>query len=308
MNDTIRNSGSMPEEWFYPSSNFGALPPELCDEKTSRIIVLPVPYEATTTYSAGCRRGPAAIIEASTNMELYDEELRREPCEVGIHTSKPLAVVDDAEEMVKRIDSVAGAYLAKGKFVTLLGGEHSVTLGMVRALSRFYSDLSVLVLDAHADFRESYHGNKYNHACVARRAAEVCPLVQAGIRSLSAEEAFALDKENVTTLWAQDFRQSRGAADQSELIRRLLKNLTAHVYVSIDADAFDPSIMPAVGTPEPGGLLWDEVLNVLRSVVNERKVVGLDLVELAPIPGLIHPEFMGARLLYKTWGYALKPE
>jgi agmatinase len=190
----------------------------------------------------------------------------------------------------------------------MLGGEHSITLGMVRALSRFYSDLCVLVLDAHADFRESYHGNKYNHACVARRAAEVCPLVQVGIRSLSTEEAVALDKRNVTTLWAQEFRKSRCANDQSKLIRRLLKNLTAHVYVSIDADAFDPSIMPAVGTPEPGGLLWDEVLNVLRSVIEKRDVVGLDLVELAPIPGLIHPEFMGARLLYKTWGYALKPE
>ncbi len=294
------------EDWFYPSNNFGALPPELCGEESSSIVVMPVPFEATTTYNAGCRRGPAAIVEASTNMELYDEELRREPCEMGIYTSTPLAIVDDAEEMIKRVEAVAAAYLQKGKFVTMLGGEHTVTLGMVRALSKIYSDLSVLVFDAHADFRKSYHGNKYNHACVSRRVAEVCPLVQVGIRSLSAEEAVALDKKKVTTVWAYEFRKTRAADGQDKLVRRLMESLTPHVYISVDADAFDPSIMPAVGTPEPGGLLWDEVLNVLRSVVKERTVVGLDLVELAPVPGLIHPEFMAARLLYKAWGYAVK--
>lgn len=295
-----------PEDWFYPSTNFGALPPELSRAEDSRIVVLPVPYEGTTTYRAGCRMGPTAVIDASTNMELYDEDLRCDPSEMGIHTSAPLDVVDDPEEMVGRLDAVASAHLSRGKFVTALGGEHTVSLGMVRAIRHVYSPLSVLFLDAHADFRQSYRGNKYNHACVARRVSELCHLVQAGVRSLSEEEAHALGEEKITTFWASDFRGSRVAGGCGGLIERLVDKLKENVYVSIDVDVFDPSFMPAVGTPEPGGLLWDEVLELLRAVAGERNLVGLDLVELAPVDGLVHPQFAAARLLYKVWGFALK--
>jgi agmatinase len=178
---------------------------------------------------------------------------------------------------------------------------------MVRALRRVYPDLSALILDAHADFRESYHGNKYSHACVSRRISELCQLVQVGVRSLSREEAVALRAAtNVETYWASELRSSRVSKGAAKLVGRLIRRLSPHVYVSIDVDAFDPSVMPAVGTPEPGGLLWDEALDLLRAVIGARQVVGLDLVELAPVPGLVHPEFTAARLLYKIWGCAIK--
>jgi agmatinase len=267
------------------------------------VVLLPIPYEGTTTYGAGCRRGPGAIIEASANMELYDEELLSEPCVIGIHTSPPLDVVDDAEEMVERIEAVSAFHLDRGKFVTLLGGEHTVTLGLVRALRPTHKRMSVLCFDAHADLRESYRGNRYSHACVGRRVSELCDLVQVGIRSLSAPEAQALDDRRISTFWASEFRGAQDPGRREALIERVIGRLNKEVYVSIDVDAFDPSVMPAVGTPEPGGLGWEDVLAVLRAVARERTVIGLDLVELAPVAGLVYPEFTAAKLLYKTWGY-----
>lgn len=294
------------KDWFYPSHNFGALAPELANADTSKIVLLPVPYETTTTYRGGCRSGPAAIIGASTNMELYDEDLQCEPCEAGVHTLSPLDVPDEAEEMLKRVDAIATAHLEQDKFVTALGGEHTVALGMVRAVRRIYNHLSVLVLDAHADFRQSYRGNKYSHACTARRISESCHIVQAGVRSLSGEEADALEELKIATFWASDFRRSRVSGQYNELIERVIDELSENLYISIDVDVFDPSLMPAVGAPEPGGLHWDEVLDLLRAVITARKLVGLDLVELAPIDGLVHPQFAAARLLQKIWGYAFK--
>ncbi|RJP68724.1 MAG: agmatinase [Candidatus Abyssobacteria bacterium SURF_17] len=293
------------DSWFSAEHNFGGLSAKLSAVETSAIVLLPVPYEASTTYRAGCRHGPSAIIEASTNMELYDEELCFEPCAAGIHTVRPLDVVDDAGEMLKRICTVATTHVERGKFVTLLGGEHTVSLGIVRALRAAHKDLSVLILDAHADYRESYRGNEYSHACVSRRIAEDCNLVLAGVRSLSREEADSLKASN-TIFYSHQFRAVRGKTEQKALIERVVERLGPKVHISIDVDVFDPSIMPAVGTPEPGGLLWDEVLDMLRAVITQREVVGLDLVELAPVAGLSHPEFMAAKLLYRTWGYLLK--
>lgn len=247
--------------------------------------------------------GPAAIVEASTNMELYDEELAGEPYLSGIVTSRPLERMDAPEEMLERIERAVTAFLEEKKFVAALGGEHTVTLGVVRAMACAYDGLSVLFLDAHADFRDSYHGNKLNHGCVARRVFETCGIVQAGIRSLSKEEADAMTAHRLEPLWARDFLSARGNNKRQQLIDRLLQQLSKNVYISIDADVFDPSIMPAVGTPEPGGLLWDEILDIIKAVSTEKKVVGLDFVELAPIPGLVHPEFLAARLLYRTFGY-----
>lgn len=278
----------------------------MSDKETSRIVVLPVPFESTTTYGGGCRKGPGAVIEASANMELYDEELRREPCSAGIYTSPPMDVVDCAEEMVERVEAVAAEHLRNRKLVTLLGGEHTISLGMVRALSRVHSDLSILFLDAHADFRESYHGNSYSHACVARRASEICHIVLVGVRSLSAREARALKQDETPILWASELREAGNVESRQKMLENLIDSLGTNVYVSIDADVFDPSVMPAVGTPEPGGLGWEEVISIMRAVADARTIVGLDLVELAPIPGLIYPEFTAAKLLYKTWSYALK--
>ena len=178
-----------------------------------------------------------------------------------------------------------------------------MTLGLVRALKPVHKRMSVLCFDAHADFRESYRGNRYSHACVGRRISELCDLVNVGVRSLSTPEAQALGEQGIATFWASEFRESREPGRRKALIDRVIGCLSEEVYVSLDVDAFDPSVMPAVGTPEPGGLGWGDVLDVLRSVARERTVVGLDLVELAPIPGLVYPEFTAARLLYKTWGY-----
>jgi agmatinase len=292
------------DHWFSPTHHFGALPPEWTREDKSEIFLLPVPYEATTTYRGGCRNGPSAIIEASLNMELYDEDLKREPCARGVHTLPPLDVLDDAEETIERLDAAATTFLERGKFVTVLGGEHTVSLGLLKAVRRMHEPLSVLYLDAHADFRQSYRGNRYSHATVAQRISEMCHIVLAGIRSLSKEEAGDLEERKISTFWAADFRRSRHGEARRELIARLLEHLAENVYISIDVDVFDPSLMPAVGTPEPGGLLWDEALELLQAVVEARNLVGLDLVELAPIDGIVHPQFAAARLLQKIWGYA----
>ncbi|RJP17449.1 MAG: agmatinase [Candidatus Abyssobacteria bacterium SURF_5] len=293
----------LPEEWFFHTHNYAGLPPNLSDIEESRIVILSAPYETSTTYRPGCRLGPAAIIEASANMELYDEECAVEPYAIGIATLSPLEPVDDPEEMVKRIESATTVLLEQEKLVVLLGGEHTVSVGTVRAMSRRHRDLSVLFLDAHADFRENYHGNRLNHGCVARRISEICRFTHAGTRSLSKEEAAALKENGIAPYWAQQFRAARSDGGRSRLIERIVEGLSQHVYLSIDADVFDPSIMPAVGTPEPGGLLWDEVLDLIKAVTKARTVVGLDFVELAPIAGLVHPEFMAARLLYRIFAH-----
>jgi agmatinase len=299
-------SNKAPENWFYNSQNFGGLPPAPSGVDSARIVILPIPYETSTTYRTGCRQGPAAIIEASTNMELYDEELHFEPHTAGIATLNPLEPADASEEMINRIEITAAALMEEGKFVVALGGEHSITVGMARAMNRMHKNLSVLFFDAHADFRDRYHGNKFNHGCVARRISEFCRISQIGIRSLSKEEAVELQKRKLEPLWAHTFRSKRQQGGVQDIIDRVVEELSGNVYISIDADVFDPSIMPAVGTPEPGGLLWDEVLGVLKTVCEKRKIVGMDLVELAPVPGLVHPEFLAARLLYKCFGYIFK--
>ncbi len=246
------------EDRFSPAYGFGALPAEWTDPDKSKVVLLPIPYETSTTWGAGCRRGPAAIIEASTNMETYDEDLEREPCEIGIHTLPPLEVPDDAAEMIDLVDAVATAYLDRGKFVTALGGEHTVSLGMIRAAQRGRKDFSVLYLDAHADFRQSYRGNEYSHACVARRIEESCHIVQAGIRSLSKEEAVALETKKVRSFRASEFRRTRAGVGCAKLIGEALDELKENVYISVDADVFDPSIMPAVGSV-PRGLFRSSV-------------------------------------------------
>lgn len=294
------------------SSGFGGLPEGYPDGKPARYSVLPVPYDLTVSYVAGTRKGPGAIIEASTHMELYDEELGCEPAEEGIETLPPVEPTAlGPEEMIKRVKAAAAEILKEDKVPVMLGGEHSVTLGVVEALLDRYADLSVLQLDAHADMRDSYMDSPYNHACVARRISELCPIVQLGIRSLSVEEASFLDgarsvrggrnarKPRITTRYAPEVLKAVSA----RRVKGLLKGLTDHVYVTVDIDAFDPSVMPSTGTPEPGGLLWYDVLAVLSAVTAARKVVGFDLVELCPQPGNVAPDFLAAKLVYRMIGY-----
>ena len=278
--------------------NFGGIDPEYAALETAAFVVVPVPYDLTTTYQGGARKGPAAIIEASCNMELYDEELDREIYKSGIHTLPPLeAVASGPEGMLERVEQTVSGVFDLGKTPVMLGGEHSITLGAVRAARKRYSKLSVLHLDAHADMRESYQGSPFSHACIGRRMRELCPVVQAGIRSMSIEEAAFIRKRNVPVFSATDIRNDR------TWVGKVLRHLSRDVFISVDLDALDPSVMPATGTPEPGGLTWHDVLGLIREVCRKRHVVGFDIVELAPIPGMVAPDFLAARLTYRMMGY-----
>ena len=269
----------------------------------SAAVILPVPYDLTTSYHSGTRNGPMAIVAASQQLELFDEELCCEPAACGIHTMAPLAQVAAGPAlMVDAVQAAIARIVAAAKFPIMLGGEHSLSVGAVRALRARYPDLCVLQLDAHADLRDSYQGTPYSHACMARRVAEICPLVQVGIRSLCTEQHTYLQRTPaISTLYARDCRLG------DAWVATCVSALSGPVYISIDLDVFDPSIMPAVGTPEPGGLGWYDVLALLRRVTAAHQVVGFDVVELCPQPGLHAADFLAARLCYKLIGYCLAP-
>lgn len=261
---------------------------EFSEYGPSRFIVIPCPHEETVSYGGGTKKGPKAIIDASFYVENFDEELRRETYrECGIHTLKPIKLTE-LEKTVAKI-------LKDKKIPIVLGGEHSISPYAVKAVAKKYPKLSVLQFDAHADLREDYHGNKLSHACAARRILEICPTVQVGIRNISPEE--------------YEFAESSGQlkfmhfADKPVELESLLSQLSEQVYITFDVDAFDPSILPSTGTPEPGGMLWYEVLDIMREVAGRKKVVGADFVELSPIKILKAPDFMVAKLIYRLMGY-----
>ena len=280
--------------------NFGGIYPAHSLSK-ALFVVVPVPYDLTSTYQPGSRRGPAAIIEASTNMELYDEELKQETYLAGIHTTLPVNVdARGPKNMINIVRKKIYKIADLGKIPVMLGGEHSISLGAVQALKEKYPKLSVLQLDAHADLRESYQESAYSHAAVARRISEICPLTQVGIRSMSKEEADFLPQSKVKS-YSADF-----VLEQKEWCEKICKDLKGDVFVTIDLDVFDPSIMPSTGTPEPGGLNWRDVLRLLKSVSYSCTIRGFDVVELAPIPETIAPDFMAAKLIYRLMGYITK--
>jgi len=289
--------------------NFGGLTREMLEGITPTFSVLPVPYDLTASYVSGTRNGPRAIIEASTHMELYDEELGREFWDCGIETlpsMEPTAL--GPEEMVRRIRAASEEILDAGRVPVMLGGEHSVTLGMIQALKERHPDMSVLHLDAHADMRDSYQDTPYNHACIARRISEICPIVQVGIRSLSVEEAEFLASEKKAGKKAKTRIKTWYAPEVLKGVdwSRVVAGLTGEIFITVDLDVFDPAIMPATGTPEPGGLGWYDALAVLRKASGARRVIGFDVVELCPLPGNVAPDFLAAKLVYKMMGYALE--
>jgi agmatinase len=280
--------------------NFGGIYPE-CSLRDALFVVVPAPYDLTSTYQPGSRRGPAAIIEASTNMELYDEELKKETYLAGIHTTSPLGIdARGPKNMINILRKKIAKIVASNKIPVILGGEHSISLGAVQAVKEKYHRLKILQLDAHADLRESYQGSPYSHACVARRIAEICPLIQVGIRSMSKEEAEYLSLSNVKSYSADFVLENK---DWCDLI---CKDLQGDIYVSIDLDVFDPSIMPSTGTPEPSGLYWSNVLRLLKAVSSSCKIRGFDVVELTPLPGIIAPDFVASKLIYRFMGYITK--
>jgi agmatinase len=283
---------------FRPPWAFGEPYPDSNTLESARVAVLPIPYDSTTEYKGGTREGPRAIVDASQYLELYDAELGQETGAVGIYTLPEVQrLVGDPQTMVERVQQVVTDLLEKDKLVAMLGGEHSLTVGAVRAFSDKYPGLSVLYLDAHADLRDEYMGTRYSHACAARRVWETCHIVQAGIRSLSKAEHDFIRAQGLLSYDAE-------AAAQTGFGESLASDLSEYVYISIDLDVLDPSIMAAVGTPEPGGLTWQQLTSLLKAVAQTRRMVGFDLVELSPSQGTESCAYLAAKLAYKLMGYA----
>lgn len=276
--------------------NFGGISSEYTDYSKSPVVILPVPYDDTSTWIKGADRGPAAILEASANMELYDIETDSEVYLKGIHTAPPVREDSSPAAMVAAVKYNVAKYLEDDKFVVTLGGEHSVTIGAAMAYYECFPGMSVLQIDAHTDLRQEYEGSPYNHACVMARVREMCPIVQVGIRSMDVTEKPYIQKDSI--FYAHDLARS-GDLWMDDVIDKL----TDQVYVTIDLDGFDPSIVPATGTPEPGGLTYNEVIGLLRKLMVRKNVVGFDVVELCPIEHHKASDFLAAKLIYQVLSY-----
>lgn len=281
--------------------NFGGIGEEYSNIKRSKVVILEVPYEKTTTYKQGTKYGPSAIIDASRYMELFDDELNQETYKIGIHTMDIFEIENlSPDAMVEKVHASCAELLKSNKFPVILGGEHSISIGAVKAFKEAYPNLSVLQLDAHYDLKDEYSGSRFNHACTARRICEICPLVQVGTRSLSKEEKDFLAAQTngkVKAISVYDILEMPLWKDA------ISNNLTDNIYLTIDLDVFDPSLMPAVGTPEPGGIGWYETLDLLREISKDKRIVGFDVVELCPIKDQIASDFLAAKLVYRLLGY-----
>ena len=278
--------------------NFGYLPQEYSEPENAEIVIVPVAYDGTSTWVKGADKGPEAMIDASVNMELYDIETDSEVYKKGIFTEETTGGDISTLEMIDAVNGTTRYYLEQKKFVVVIGGEHSVSIGSIKAHAKHFKNLAVLQLDAHADLREEYNGSKYNHACVMARTKELCPIVQVGIRSMDSSEKDSMDKASV--FFAQDIHNT------TDWIKKVISKLPKNVYISIDLDVFDPSIMPSTGTPEPRGLLWYDVLELLKCVCEKKNLVGFDVVELCPNSRNTAPDFMAAKLVYKLLSYKFR--
>lgn len=275
--------------------NFLGIPPEFSARDKAKVAILPLPFDKTCSWLSGTSKGPEAIIDASMNMELYDIETRSEPYRNGIFTAQAIHA-ETCEGLNAKAYLETKRHLDDGRFVIALGGEHSVSYGPIMAHAEKFKEFSVLQIDAHTDMRESYEGNKFSHACIMARAKEFTKsIVQVGIRSLDKSELENLDESNV--FYAEKI------AGSDDWMSRVVEKLHEKVYITIDVDAFDISIMPSTGTPEPGGLGWYQVLKLLRSVFESRAVIGCDVVELAPSEANRAPDFLTAKLVYKLITY-----
>src|SRR4029079_1459340 len=271
----------------------------------SRILVWPISYEGTVSYGGGTGAGAAAIIDASRNMELYDEETDAEVYKMGIHTLDESPSIDPPERMMTSLYDRAKKLVSSGKFICMLGGEHSVSAPVIKAHAEKYHNLSVLQIDAHADLRDTYDGTPHSHASIMARVVKdmQIPSVQVGIRSISADEARALDSGLPTKIfWARDI------VGRTDWINDAVESLTENVYLTIDIDGLDPSIVPTTGTPEPGGLGWYETLKLIRKLAEKRRIVGMDLVEYSYFENYDSPAFLCAKLAYKSLAYIFKNE
>ena len=285
-----------------PPLSFGGALPVTRSFDESKAVILPVPLDRTTSYVAGTRNGPREILVASAQVELWDEELQTDTHVHGITTLPEMEMhYATIDECLDEIHRVAAAVMARDKFLLTLGGEHSITPPLVKAAVEKFGPLTVLQIDAHADLRDSYMDMPNSHACAMRRSHDYAPVVHVGIRNISESEVEALPSLKSTIFYDWNMR------DDPQWMDRVVDALGPRVYLTIDADGLDPSLMPAVGTPEPGGLSWHEITRLLRKVFHARDVVAADLVELCPLPGMASPNFVCAKLVYKMLGYRFAP-
>ncbi len=279
-------------------AQFGAPDAPYCDPATARITIIPAPLEYSVCYMKGTQYGPQAILDASSQMELYDEELDCSPIEVGVYTRPALDYtgMDHAAALNATGEAVRDV-LQRGQLPFILGGEHSLSAPPIGVVREFYPDLTVVHIDAHGDLRDEYEGTPLSHASIERRVVDMgIPVTEIGIRSFSPEEAeFMKTKPDVSIVWA--YQMAKGSA------RIPWERLSEHTYLTIDLDAIDPGEMPAVGTPEPGGLHWYELLDLVREICRRTTIVGMDVVELCPMPGQTRADFLAAKLIYKMIGY-----
>lgn len=278
--------------------NYGGLEEEHSGLERSRIVILPVPYDRTASFMKGTAKGPEALIGASRFMELYDDELDADPYTIGIHTAPPVSGNDDPPEvMTRKVEEATARYLDKDKMVVVVGGEHSVAVGAIKAYHRRHPKLSVIQFDAHGDLRATYEGSDFSHACAMHHFAGRLPTLQVGIRSISREERDLIREKKLMVIPARDF------VARPQLALEAVDRLTDEIYLTIDVDYFDPAIMPATGTPEPGGPGWYDTLALIREICRRKRLVGFDVNELRPLEGDVAPDFLAAKLIYKILGY-----
>lgn len=286
-----------------PVTQFGAPDAPFCDPATARVTIIPAPLEYSVCYMEGTRRGPQAILDASSQMELYDEELNWCPIEVGVYTRPALDYRSmDHSAALKATGEAAREVLSRGQLPLILGGEHSLSAPPIAAAHECYPDLTVVHIDAHGDLRDTYEGTPLSHACIERRVVDMgIPLTEIGIRSFSPEEvAFLKTGPDVAIVWGHQLAKGTAVIPW--------ERLSAHTYLTIDLDAIDPAEMPAVGTPEPGGMRWYQLLDLLRDIFRRTTVVGMDVVELCPMEGQTRADFLAAKLVYKLIGYRFTTE
>jgi len=284
---------------FLHSGAFGALDKEFSSYDDAAIVILPIPYDDTSSWQMGSDRGPLAVLEASGYMELYDIETQSEVFRKGIATLAPIECSRTAPEvLLELVYQRSKQVLTDRKFLVGIGGEHSISTGIVKAMSEIYPNLSVLQFDAHSDLRNSYEGSAFNHACVMARVREYCPIVQVGIRSMDSSELANMERDRV--FFAHELDRIEN------LTERISALLTENVYITFDLDVFDPSIMPSTGTPEPGGMGWYQLLSIVESIVAGHRIVGFDVNELMPNPADKGPDFLAAKLIYRTLSMIFK--
>ena len=277
------------------SKTYAGIPEEFAKLDSSKIVLIPVLYDGTSTWKKGSDKGPDAFLNASENMELYDIETRTEVYKQGIYLADPITENSSPEAMVEAVHKSVKTFIKRNKFVTIFGGEHSVTSGTIRAFNECFDNLTMLNIDAHADLRKSYLGSKCNHACAAYEASQTTNLIQVGIRSMDVIETTVIDEEK--TYFAHELATDEFWMDSA------IDQMTDNVFITFDLDALDPSILPSTGTPEPGGLFWYETLEFLKKVFEEKNVVGFDIMELCPNPNEKSSDFLAAKLYYKMLSY-----